>query len=130
MTLFSKLFGSGDNTQDDAPAIPWKPLSSLTQLEGIIEESKTQTVVIFKHSTRCGISSMTLRRFEGDYNVQSTNVALYFLDLIKFRDVSNEVASKFGVMHESPQLLVVKNGQVIHDSSHYEINAQTVSNLA
>ena len=130
MNLFSKLFGAGDNAQDDSPVIAWKPLTSLAQLDELIEESKTQTVAIFKHSTRCGISSMTLRRFESDYPLETTGVSLYYLDLIRFRDVSNEIVARFGVMHQSPQILVIKNGQAVHYASHYDISAQTVSGLA
>ncbi|MEP2935108.1 MAG: bacillithiol system redox-active protein YtxJ [Gilvibacter sp.] len=130
MTLFSKLFGSGNGQSEDTPQIPWKSLTSIAQLEDIIEESKTKTVAIFKHSTRCGISSMTLRRFEGDYDTDITNVAPYYLDLLQFRDVSNEISARFGVMHQSPQLLVIKNGETIHHASHYDIQAQTIINLA
>lgn len=129
MNLFSKLFGS-NGTQQDGPAIPWNTITTIDQLDDLIETSKTKTVVIFKHSTRCGISSMTLRRFEGDYDLDMTNVAPYYLDLLQFRDVSNAIVGKFGVMHQSPQMIVVKNGEVVHHSSHYEIQAQTLSRFS
>ena len=105
------------------PEIPWHRLTSLEQLETIIEESKTKPVAIFKHSTRCGTSSMALRQFERNYNIPSNQIKLYFLDLVSFREVSNEVGITFQVLHESPQLIVIKNGSSVYHASHYRIDA-------
>jgi bacillithiol system protein YtxJ len=103
----------------DICGMNWTPLNTSSQLDHIsVSES---TVLIFKHSIRCGISSMVLRQLEKNWNPVD-GLDMYFLDLIKYREVSNEISSRFGVRHESPQLIVLKNGEVIHHASHHEIN--------
>lgn len=74
--------------------------------------------LIFKHSTRCSISMMAKRRFEMDMDKLPADIPLYFLDLIKYRDISNQVAQDFQVYHESPQMLLIKDGECILDQSH------------
>ena len=106
----------------------WNTLNKIDQLEEINKASFKHPVVIFKHSTRCGISNMVLKKFEAEINQQNQlNSEFYFLDLIKDRAVSNAVAEKFNVVHQSPQLIVIKNGRVVHHASHYSINLQEVS---
>ena len=79
--------------------------------------------MIFKHSTRCGISRMVLKQFESNYDIDPSQMKLYFLDLLSNRDVSDEVGYKFQVMHQSPQLIVIKNGVAVAHASHHSINA-------
>ncbi len=74
--------------------------------------------LIFKHSTRCSISMMAKRRFEMDMDKLPSDMPLYFLDLIKYRDISSQVAHDFQVHHESPQMLLIKDGECILDQSH------------
>ncbi|RYY32441.1 MAG: bacillithiol system redox-active protein YtxJ [Sphingobacteriaceae bacterium] len=74
--------------------------------------------IIFKHSTRCSISMMAKRRFELDWESLPEEIPLYFLDLIRYREISNQLAADFHVYHESPQLLLIKNGECILDQSH------------
>ena len=100
----------------------------MEQLGQLIEESATRKVIVFKHSTRCGISRMALRQFEKEIN-PDINASLYFLDLIAFREVSNEVAYRFGVIHESPQLLLIENGSAIHTASHGRIDGQRINEI-
>ena len=100
----------------------WHPLTDNAQLQIIIDISQQQpenhrAVVIFKHSTRCSISSMALSRFESKW-ADDPEVVVYYLDLLKFRDVSNETARLFGIEHQSPQVLVIKNGTCIYTASH------------
>ena len=86
--------------------------------------------LIFKHSTRCPISSMAKRRFELDWDSLPENLPLYFLDLIKYRDISNQVAQDFHVHHESPQLLLIKDGECVLDQSHGGISVdETLSEI-
>jgi bacillithiol system protein YtxJ len=99
----------------------WIQFTNLNQLNEIIEESKITPVLIFKHSTRCGISRFVLKNFEREYDIPSNKLHLYFLDLIAFREISNEVANKFNVRHQSPQIIVIQNGEVIYDESHNQI---------
>jgi bacillithiol system protein YtxJ len=98
----------------------WTLLESTEQLSEI--KQQTGYSVIFKHSTRCPTSSMAKRRFELDWDSLPDNIPLYFLDLIKHRDISGQVAQVFQVHHESPQLLLIKDGECILDQSHSDIS--------
>jgi len=100
----------------------WILLESAEQLNGI--KQKEGYSIIFKHSTRCSISLMAKRRFELDWDNLPENVTLYFLDLIKYRDISNQVAHDYQVYHQSPQLLLIKDGECILDQSHGGISLE------
>ncbi|OYU67489.1 MAG: thioredoxin family protein [Cytophagaceae bacterium BCCC1] len=102
----------------------WNNLTDIQQLETIKEESVAQPVAIFKHSTRCSISATALDRFERNWakNQDIKDLKLYYLDLISHRDISNKIAAEFEVEHESPQILLLKNGEVIYNESHYGID--------
>ncbi|NRD21182.1 bacillithiol system redox-active protein YtxJ [Winogradskyella eckloniae] len=117
--MFKKLFGSSEPKEEKI--LPWQPLTAISQLETIVKRSQAKTQLIFKHSTRCGISSMVMKQFVSAYDLDQ-NADLYYLDLLSYRDVSDEVGYKFQVMHQSPQLLVIKNGEVVVHASHGSIN--------
>ncbi|MFD2823852.1 bacillithiol system redox-active protein YtxJ [Lacinutrix iliipiscaria] len=121
MGLLNKIFG-GSNEPKEKKILPWIPLNDLQQIQHIIEKSKTKPQAIFKHSTRCGISRMVMNQFIDSYNLTENDLDLYYLDLLSFRDVSNEVGVQFMVMHESPQLIVIKNESVVNHASHGAIN--------
>ncbi len=121
MGLINKLFG-GSNEPKEEKVLPWIPLSDLQQLKFIKNKSKVKTQVIFKHSTRCGISKMVMNQFIANYELTEKDLDLYYLDLLSHRDISNEVGYAFQVIHESPQLLVVQNEVVVSHASHGAIN--------
>ncbi len=124
MGLFSKFNKTQrDIAKEEIVEVPWHVLSEMQQLDEIAEISKTTPVAIFKHSTRCGISRMVLRNFESGYNLSDEHIKLYFLDLLSHRDISNEVGYRFQVIHQSPQLIVVKNGVAVANASHHSIRA-------
>ncbi len=129
MGLFDKMFNSEKkDNKVEKKSTPWIDLNTMDQLDTIENESEDHTVAILKHSTRCGVSKMVLRMFESDYDLdESKPVKLYFLDLINHRDISNEIAERFSVRHESPQLIVLKNREVVHHSSHQEISADKLA---
>lgn len=99
-------------------------------LDEIVEASKHQPVAILKHSTSCGISRMVLRQFEATYDIREEDMKLYFLDLLSYREISNKIASRFNVPHQSPQLIVLSEGKVIYDASHSEISADKLKSIA
>lgn len=105
---------------------PWIQLTSFEQLDKIKKASVTKPVIIFKHSTRCIVSRMVLREFESSFSKDQPDVSLYFLDLLTYRDVSNEIGSVFEVFHQSPQVIVVKNGQAVYHASHNDINSNNI----
>lgn len=108
--------------QKQRTGIEWEPLTEVSQLENILEESKDRPVLIYKHSTRCGISGMALNRLERSWDAEGTIIKPYFLDLISYRNISNIVEEMFGVYHESPQVILVKNGKAVYDDSHMGIS--------
>jgi bacillithiol system protein YtxJ len=123
MGLFGGLFGGSKSDEENSTSgIPWIPLNSVAQLKEIREASSGRPQMIFKHSTSCGISRMVLNMFKSSYSLENGQMDVYFLDLLANRDVSNAVASEFGVMHQSPQLLIIKNGVVVIHDSHSAIS--------
>ncbi len=119
MGLFKKIFGSSEPVEEKV--LPWHFLTELRQLEEIEVKSHKKSQIIFKHSTTCGISKMAMKQFVGSYDI-GANFDIYYLDLLNYREVSNEVARKFQVIHQSPQLLIVKNGIVVAHASHGSIS--------
>ena len=126
MSLFSGLFGA--NTTSESSKVPWIPLTSMEQLAELTEQSFVKPVFIFKHSTRCVISRSVLKQFENEYDLD-TEVDPYYLDLLEFRPISTAIATQFSVEHQSPQLIVLKNGLVVHHASHSDIDALAVKKL-
>lgn len=101
----------------------WQPLTDPAQLETLRQESHENPVLILKHSTRCSISSTVLNRLERQWKDSEVGTLRpYYLDLIANRAVSNAVAEQFGVQHESPQVLIIQNGNCVYDASHLGIS--------
>ncbi len=124
MSIFDKMFGGGEKEEKKEPNLNWVSLVEVSQLDVAEMESEHQVVAILKHSTRCGISRMVLRQFENSYDLpEDAAVRLYFLDLLSYREISNEIARRFSVTHQSPQLIVLKNKEVVHHSSHQDIDS-------
>ena len=119
MGLFGNFFNkNSDGNKENSADIPWITLNNTGQLEDILEKSKVKPQAIFKHSTTCGVSRMVLNMFNSSYALEPTQMDFYFLDLHALRAVSNEIETKFEVLHQSPQLLIIKNGVVVSHSSH------------
>ncbi|MFZ1529192.1 MAG: bacillithiol system redox-active protein YtxJ [Ferruginibacter sp.] len=106
----------------------WIPISETGELDRIREKSFAKPQLIFKHSTRCSISSMAKARLER-YETPE-HIDFYYLDLLNFRNISNEVAESFGVHHESPQVLLIKNGECIYNESHNGIRMEEILETA
>lgn len=106
----------------------WNNLEEINTLESIIKESESQPVLIFKHSTRCSISSSAKDRLERKWdNNQAKNIKPYYLDLLNHRDISNQIANAFGVEHQSPQAILIKNGKAVFNASHMSINFESIT---
>jgi len=104
----------------------WKTLNSTDELADAIALSEHQTVVLFKHSTRCPVSSMAKRELEGNFTLPKEKATFYYLDLIAHRDVSNAIAEKVGVHHESPQIIVLENGVATYSATHSGIQGKAL----
>ncbi|MEO6719313.1 MAG: bacillithiol system redox-active protein YtxJ [Ferruginibacter sp.] len=105
----------------------WIELTKESQLSEIKERSKDKLQVIFKHSSRCSISSMAKSRLER--NTPPPNIDFHFLDLIRYRDVSNKIVEEFKVYHESPQILMIRNGECVYDESHSGISMAEIEEM-
>ena len=101
---------------------PGPKLENIDQLNTIIEDSFLTPQLIFKHSTRCSVSRFVLNEFKSSYGFSEVDFTAYFLDLLRYREISNAIANQFDVVHQSPQLLVIKNGKAVAHSSHENVN--------
>ena len=125
MGLFNKILGSKVKEEKETN-VNWIPLNSLEQIKTIKELSKSETIFVFKHSTRCGISSMVIKRFENLFDSSMNNIKVYYLDLLNFRAISDEVGYSFQVQHQSPQLLIIRNEVAVLNVSHYDITTVNI----
>ena len=127
MGFFKNIFGDKTSKEVEETYLSWTPLISIEEINNIKEISKIQSILIFKHSTRCGISRMVIKQFESLFNEENKQLKVYYLDLLNFREVSSKLSEVFQVIHQSPQLLVVKNGISVYQESHYEITKVNLS---
>ena len=102
--------------------INWLELHSAQDVDDVISRSFSVPCLIFKHSTRCEISAIAKYRLEDDWTFEEDTLESFFLDLIKYREVSNYVAESFSVHHESPQALLIYKGECVFDVSHLDIS--------
>ena len=125
MGFLDKLFGgsSEDENKENKVEAKFYTLDAITQLDEIDEISHTKSVVLFKHSTRCSISRFALKRFDAEFNYDEDKIDWFLLDLLNHRDISNEMANRYNVQHQSPQIIVVRNGKAVFSSTHDAIDA-------
>lgn len=108
-------------------SLNWAQLDDIQGLENLLTMCDGVARVFFKHSTRCSISSMALNSFESSWELADEN--LYYIDLLRFRDVSNALAMKTGVVHQSPQAIIVRNGEVVYHASHSGIDTRAIQKI-
>lgn len=122
MGILNSFFGkSSSDKKEEKSLVNWIPLRSIDQLKEIQVLSNKEPIAIFKHSTRCGISRMVIQRFESSFDQSLKDFKVYYLDLLNYRELSNEIGYKFQVIHQSPQLLIIKRGEAVAYASHYDI---------
>ena len=109
--------------------INWNKITSIAQLEAIAERSNTVACLIFKHSTTCSISAMSKTRLEKNWDFNAADIEPYFLDLLSFRPISAAIAERFQVHHESPQVLLIRDGACIYDASHLDISVEELHDV-
>lgn len=102
----------------------WKTITEQQQLDDLIKESASKPIIIYKHSTTCPVNGDAKRRLENAE--QPENIDFYYLDLLRFRDISNETAARFNVTHKSPQVLLIQNGVCVYNESHMKINMKDI----
>ena len=126
MGLFNSIF-SNSNNQSLQEAVNWINLTNLDEITDIKTLSITESIFIFKHSTRCGISRMVKKQFEKLLLPNKNNIKVYYLDLLKYRNVSDAVSEVFQVRHQSPQLLIIRNEVAVKHASHYDITTISIN---
>ena len=102
----------------------WNYIVNEIDLQNAVDYSFEQPVLLFKHSTRCSISSLAKNRIERAKSVDFSKV--YLIDLIKFRSISDEITKQFNVIHESPQLLKIVNGKCTYNASHQNVSLENI----
>ena len=122
------MFFGRKKSKENEEKINWIFIQQSADIEQIKEKSFEKPVVVFKHSTSCSISATALGRFERNWKTE-INAETHLLDLLQHRDLSNQIAEIFGVQHQSPQLLVIKNGESIYAESHFGISAEEVEKV-
>ena len=127
MRFLKNIFGNKTLKEVEETHLSWTPLISVDEINTIKEISKNQSVLIFKHSTSCGISRMVVKQFESLFNEENKQLKVYYVDLLNFREVSSKLSEVFQVVHQSPQLLIIKNRISVYDESHYEITKVNLS---
>lgn len=108
-------------------SIAWQNLTSTQEVDKIIQDSQDKPVLIFKHSTTCGISHGAKSRLDSKWDLDES-ITPFYLDLLTYRSVSNYIAEKLGVNHQSPQVILIKNGEVIYHTSHHDIESIKIGN--
>ncbi|PHR24521.1 MAG: hypothetical protein COA38_16550 [Fluviicola sp.] len=119
---------SRDKEEKKQSGLPWERLTSVDQLKKVIEGSAEKPVLMFKHSTSCSISNMALNGFIRKWTGTQDEIDIYYLDLLSYRDVSNAIANETGVIHQSPQVIVLKNKKVVYTATHSSIDAESALN--
>ena len=106
--------------------VNWIPLTEMSQLDEIKETSKTTPVMILKHSTRCSVSLMAKNTLDRNWDIEDDKIKTYYLDLLKFRPISNQIVEEFNIRHQSPQILLIKNGVCDYTTTHSNIDARAI----
>ena len=105
---------------------PWLPLTDAAQLTALADESHQRPVLIFKHSTTCSISAAAKSKIERQWADSGLDLPIYYLDLLRFRPLSAQIAEQFNIRHESPQLLLIQGGECRYNASHMGIRLAEV----
>ncbi len=104
----------------------WQTIQSVKELDDAIAESHLKPIILFKHSTSCSRSAFAKHRLESSYSLSPDAATFYYLDLLNHRDVSNAIAAELNVVHQSPQIILVKKGKAVFNTSHESISLRSI----
>lgn len=126
MGFLDQFFGNNNSTQKENTA--WQDLESIDEYREALRHSFDKPILFFKHSTTCFISKAVKKNLEKQINESEDKdkIDLYYLDLLHFRPISNLMANDLNVTHQSPQAILIKNGEVKYNASHDNINFQNI----
>jgi bacillithiol system protein YtxJ len=126
MSIFDRIKGIFSNNIDDSEYPQWGRLSDTSDLKKLNEASFSKFQMIYKHSTRCATSYFALQNLKNFPEAKLQEVDLYIVDVISQRELSNEISEHFEVRHESPQIMLLKNGQLIWNASHGDVRIEAI----
>lgn len=129
MSIFESIGSFFGSDVDSKSSIRWERISDEQQLKNILAASNQKPQVIYKHSPRCGTSYMALRSLESISSEVQNRADFFAVDVISQRPMSLLIAETFGIRHESPQLFIIIDGQVVWHGSHYQVQAEAVSSI-
>ena len=101
--------------------ISWIDITDISQIDEI--SNSEEVVLIFKHSTICRKSRKVLKKFQKKFSEYNIDLKMYCLDLRKYEELSCELGVRFNVIHESPQVIIIRDGRAIVHKSQESINS-------
>jgi bacillithiol system protein YtxJ len=104
--------------------LQWKSLSQIEQLGELIDRSHQHPCILLKHSTQCTTSAMVKWQLEAEWDLASDEMGAYLLDVIQHRSLAREIADRFQVFHQSPQLLLIREGECTYDADQLDITLE------
>lgn len=104
----------------------WKTITSEDDVQKIIDASVLKTQIIFKDSQSCGISAYAKERLSEGSSLLVEKSEFNYLDLLKYRTVSNFIADELDITHQSPQIIVIKDKKVVYRDSHHSIQPEKI----
>ena len=107
----------------------WILLERTAQIDDLVERSHSTPCLIFKHSTKCLISDVALGRLEKQWHFQTDQIIPYFLDAIAFRPISKYICETFEEHHETPQILLIENGECILEANNMDIHVSEIEEM-
>jgi len=111
-----------DRREEDAKLAEWREITSIEEWDKVMSDSASRQVIVLKHSTRCPVSASALEEYEA-YLADKPNpdTDYYLVKVIESRPVSNKIAEDLGVVHQSPQMILVKDGKAVWNTSHWSV---------
>ncbi len=113
-------------TNDKIKHENWNVLTEEEELQGVMEASHNRLQLVYKHSFTCGICHMTLENIEDSFDELEEQADMHFVDVKNARPVSNLLADKLDVRHESPQVIIIREGKAVWDESHHAIKGEEI----
>lgn len=124
---FFKTIGNMFSTADKSAEVEvWQEVVTEEDITSIFESSKQKPQIVLKHSSSCGISFFAMKSLNIPEIIDNDNIDLHLIDVIRHRTISHSFAEKVSVRHESPQVFVIKNGEIKWHGSHNSVNSKNV----
>lgn len=108
------------------PSEYWNVINETTQVDEVLERSHRQPQLLYKHSNRCGTCMFAKSEIESSSGEIKEKAGMHFVDVIRSRAVSDYIAEKLNLRHESPQAILLVDGKVVWHNSHSAIKGNKI----